>query len=214
LGSFELADGVVFMKPTPPTELRLGDSLVSKQQPILPDTSGAPDYIFVDSIRIGVIERAGQFAIRVWDPQNPVRLNFAGCTWFDPKPKWRNQARIETYNEPKTILIDDIVGIQRPVEMHGALAFEVDEVTHRLDAERLEDNSFNIIFKDKTAGITTYSAGRYLITEIAEGDHVMIDFNVAYNPPCAFTAFATCPLPPPQNVLPIAIEAGEKLETR
>jgi uncharacterized protein (DUF1684 family) len=95
--------------------------------------------------------------------------------------------------------------------MHAALAFLLDGKEFRLDAERQDDNSFDIIFKDLTAGKTTYNAGRYLTTEIAKGDHVVIDFNVAYNPPCAFTEFATCPLPLPQNILPVAIEAGEKV---
>jgi hypothetical protein len=120
-------------------------------------------------------------------------------------------AKIEAYPEPREFLIDDIVGIQRPVKMDAALVFEIGGKKYRLDAERQEDNSYDIIFKDQTAGKTTYGAGRYLTTEVAEGNTVVIDFNVAYNPPCAFTEFATCPLPLPQNILPIAIEAGEKI---
>ena len=111
----------------------------------------------------------------------------------------------------KTSTLRCIVGIQRPVTMHAALAFSLDGKEYRLDAERQDDNSYDLIFKDQTAGKTTYGAGRYLTTEVAEGNDVVIDFNVAYNPPCAFTEFATCPLPLPQNIVPMAIEAGEKI---
>jgi hypothetical protein len=107
-------------------------------------------------------------------------------------------------------MIEDIIGISRPAEMHAALSFKVNGSANRLDAELLEDGSYDLIFKDSTAGNGTYPAGRYLTTEVAEGGKVLIDFNYAYNPPCAFTEFATCPLPLPQNVLPFAVEAGEK----
>ena len=212
VGIFNLHDGQVSITKSPTVSMRINaEPLGDSAAPLKVDTSGEADYLFVDGIRMGVIERAGHLAIRVWDPQNPVRRDFPGCVWYEPDATYRVSAKIEPYPEPREFMIDDIVGIQRPVKMHAALAFELAGKQYRLDGDHQEDNSYDLIFKDLTAGKTTYGAGRYLTTEVAEGDQVVIDFNVAYNPPCAFTEFATCPLPLPQNILPVAIEAGEKV---
>jgi uncharacterized protein (DUF1684 family) len=214
-GVFMLHNGQVKLTPAKDATIRIRDvELKVASEPLNVDTSGEGDFIFIDTIRIIVIERAGKLAVRVWDPQSPVRKDFSGCIWYEPDARYRVTAKIETYPEPLQFMIDDIVGIQRPATMHAALAFALDGKEYRLDADRQEDNSYDIIFKDLTAGKTTYGAGRYLTTEIAEGDQVVIDFNVAYNPPCAFTEFATCPLPLPQNILPVAIEAGEKVRIK
>lgn len=216
-GAFTLNDGIVTLTPAVDANIHIGESPLTETSASLKvDTSGNPDYIFLgdpsasERIRMMVIERAGNMAVRVWDPLSRVRRDFAGCIWYEPTERFRVNAKIETYPQPREFMIDDIVGIQRPVKMHAALAFTIDGTEYRLDGERQEDGSYDLIFKDLTASKTTYGAGRYLTTEIAEGDTVVIDFNVAYNPPCAFTAFATCPLPLPQNILPVAIEAGEK----
>src|SRR3989304_1067855 len=211
-GVFTLVDGHVTVTKSPEVTMRINNyELGNAATALKVDTSGDPDYLFIEDIRMVVIERAGNLALRIWDPQSPVRGNFKGCVWYDPDARFRVKAKIESYPEPRQFMIDDIVGIQRPGTMHAALAFTLDGNEYRLEAERQDDNSYDIIFKDLTAGKTTYGAGRYLTTEIAEGDEVVIDFNIAYNPPCAFTEFATCPLPPPQNILPVAIEAGEKI---
>lgn len=213
-GVFELKDGQVRVTPAAGVSIRIREELSGTSEPLRFDTSGEGDYLFIDEIRFMVIERAGKLAIRVWDPQSTVRRDFGGCIWFEPDARYRMSAKIEPYPEPREFMIDDVVGIQRPVKMHAALAFELDGKEYRLDAERQEDDSYDIIFKDLTAGKTTYGAGRYLTTDVAEGDRLVIDFNVAYNPPCAFTEFATCPLPLPQNILPVAIEAGEKIRKK
>ncbi len=211
-GVFTLQDGHVSIKKSPDVSIRMNkDELGNVPAALKFDTSGEGDYLFIGDIRFMVIERAGNLAIRVWDPQSSVRRDFADCIWYEPDARYRVTAKIEPYPEPREFLIDDIVGIQRPAFMHAALAFQLDGKEYRLDAERQDDNSYDIIFKDLTAGKTTYGAGRYLTTDVAEGDQVVIDFNVAYNPPGAFTQFATCPLPLPQNILPVAIEAGEKV---
>jgi uncharacterized protein (DUF1684 family) len=212
VGVFNLRDGHVSIAKFPDVSIRINaDQLGDAPAGLKVDTSGEADYLFIDDIRMEVIERAGNLAIRVRDPKSPVRRDFAGCVWYEPDAKYRVTAKIEPFPEPREFMIDDIVGIQRPVKMHAALVFELDGTEYRLDGERQEDNSYDLIFKDLTASKTTYGAGRYLTTEVAEGEQVVIDFNVAYNPPCAFTEFATCPLPLPQNILPVAIEAGEKV---
>lgn len=207
VGAFRLKGDEVTLVSKTPLRMNGSELLTAALQP---DTIGKPDYVFVGDIRVGVIERAGRLAIRIWDPQSPVRRDFKGCVWFPPDLRYRVTAKVDIYPEPRQFMIDDIVGIRRPVLMHAALSFELSEQNYRLDSEWLDDGSYDLIFKDATAGLSTYGAGRYLTTEVANGDQVVIDFNKAYYPPCAFTAFATCPLPLPQNVLPAAIEAGER----
>jgi uncharacterized protein len=211
-GVFTLSNGKVTASAAADVSIRMNDGdLPTAGAELRSDASGEPDFLFIGDIRIVVIERGGQLAIRIWDPQRESRRNFAGCKWFAPNEKYRVTANVETYPEPKKVIVDDIVGIKRPGLMHALLAFEVDGKLYRLEAERLEDNTYDLIFKDGTAGKNTYGAGRYLTTEIAEGDQVVIDFNKAYNPPCAFTEFATCPLPQQQNILDVAIGAGEQI---
>ncbi|MEX2160856.1 MAG: DUF1684 domain-containing protein [Anaerolineales bacterium] len=210
-GAFTLRGGQVTVTPAAGIRMTLNDAVLTGPSQILKvDSSGETDFIFIHDLRMRVIERAGKLGIRLWDPQSPVRRDFPGCIWYPPDASYRVAARVEPYAEPRHFTVEDSTGNLRPVTMHAALAFKLDGAEYRLDAERKDDGAFDIVFKDATAGRTTYGAGRFVDSEVPVGDQVVIDFNVAYNPPCAFTEFATCPLPVPQNILPVAIEAGEK----
>jgi uncharacterized protein (DUF1684 family) len=103
------------------------------------------------------------------------------------------------------------VGLMVPMENPGYVEFEIDGKTQRLEAFADEDNSLWLIFKDQSNGKTTYDAGRFLVAPINDDGTVDLDFNRIYNPPCAFTVFATCPLPPKENILNVALESGEQL---
>ncbi len=174
------------------------------------DHSEKPDYLSIDDIRLLVIKRGDLLAIRAWDPQHANRQHFGGRVWWPVVSAARVTAHIERYEPPKAVMIDDVVGIQQPGSMDAALHFEWRGHPCSLDAELLEDGSYDLLFKDATAGKGSYPAGRFLTTEVAQGDQVVMDFNKAYSPPCAFTDFATCPLPQPQNILGVKIEAGER----
>ncbi len=203
--------GAVELDPAPGAAWRLAEQPLTGRSPALrADSSGQPDLLYLDDLRLILIERAGRLAARLWDPQHPTRLSFPGCIWYPPVPELRLQARLEAYQPPKAVQVAQITGGEHTVQMHAALAFEIDGQTHRLDAERLPDGRYYLMFKDSTAGKSTYGAGRFLTSEQPAGDTVILDFNYAYSPPCAFTEFATCPLPVPQNILPIPIEAGEQ----
>jgi hypothetical protein len=212
LGSLVLKDGKVSMELESGAELRLNDNEIPSADRLLQaDVSGKPDFLFANDIRMMLVERAGQLALRVWEPQHPNRANFLGRQWFDITETFRVQANIESYDPPKSVVVDDILGFQQEGEMHASLHFDFNGQKHRLDAEKLDTGAYYIIFKDSTAHKESYPSGRYLVTEVAKDDHsVVIDFNRAYNPPCAFTEHATCPLPRPENILDVAIEAGEK----
>jgi hypothetical protein len=211
LGSIELIDDKVTLHAAADANIRLNkDETLSAARVLRADASGRPDFLFVDNIRFMLIQRGDQLAIRVWDPHHANRANFSGRKWFELDENFRVKARIEAYDPPKQVMVDDIIGTQHEGEMQAALVFEIGGEEQRLDAELLESGAYYIIMKDKTAGENSYPSGRYLVTEVAEGGHVVIDFNRAYNPPCAFTEHATCPLPRPENVLEVAILAGEQ----
>jgi hypothetical protein len=174
------------------------------------DHSETPDFLIVGDLRFLIIERGGQLALRVWWAQHPNRLNFGGREWYAVDPHFRLTARIERYDPPREVLIDDMLGNQNDSVMHARLLMALDGRDVALDAQQIPDGRYYMVFKDATAGKTTYPAARFLYSEPPDGDQVVVDFNKAYSPPCAFTAFATCPLPIPENILPVEIAAGER----
>jgi uncharacterized protein (DUF1684 family) len=159
------------------------------------------------------IHRVGdKFGVRVKDPDSPRRKNFKGLQYFPIDPKYRVEARFEPYNPPKHIAMPNVSGITTDEISPGALVFTLEGREFRIDPI-LEQGTkdYFIIIRDQTSGRETYGGARYLYASPAGADgKTVIDFNKAYNPPCAFTPYATCSLPPPQNRLPIRIEAGEK----
>ncbi|HET8796298.1 MAG TPA: DUF1684 domain-containing protein [Thermoanaerobaculia bacterium] len=171
-----------------------------------------PTIVQMGSVRFNVIERGPKFALRVKDANAGTRIHFQGLEYYPIDPKWRVEARFEPYAPVKKIPITDVTGTTSESISPGALVFTLDGQEYRLDPvlEEGSDELF-IIFRDATSRDTTYPAGRYLYAKKPGADgKVIVDFNRAYNPPCAFTPFATCPLPPLQNRIPIRVEAGEK----
>jgi uncharacterized protein (DUF1684 family) len=171
-----------------------------------------PTVVQMGTVRFQVIKRGERYGLRVKDSQAPTRTQFAGLDYYPTDAKWRVEARFEPYNPPKKIPITDVTGMTSDNISPGALVFTLEGKEYRIDPV-LEDGTDElfIIFKDATSRDETYQAGRYLYAPKPGADgKTVVDFNKAYNPPCTFTPFATCPLPPPQNRLPIRIEAGEK----
>jgi uncharacterized protein (DUF1684 family) len=177
------------------------------------DNGSKPDIVSIGDLSMFVVrrtDRAGtRFALRVRDSNSTARQTFKGCTWFPVKPAYRIEARFITYDSPKTVEIQNILG---GLEKHTALGyaeFRLGKETFRLEAEQ-EGNKLFFNFRDQTSGKATYPAGRFLYADLPHNGVVTLDFNKAENPPCAFTSFATCPLPPRTNWLKVGIEAGEK----
>ncbi|HVR42652.1 MAG TPA: DUF1684 domain-containing protein [Thermoanaerobaculia bacterium] len=211
VGTLTLREGTVTLSAPAEAGLRVGGEPVGSIE-MAPDVSGSPTIAEIGAVQFLVIERGGKIGVRVRDREHPARTSFAGLDYFPIDPKWRVEARLEPYDPPKQIPILNIIGIVEPAPSPGALVFTVDGREHRLDpiAEEGSDELF-VIFADRTSGRETYPAGRYLYAERPGPDGTTIlDFNRSYSPPCAFTEFATCPLPPRQNRLAVRVEAGEK----
>jgi uncharacterized protein (DUF1684 family) len=180
-------------------------------QALRSDAAGEQTLLTLGSLSFYVIQRGDRLGVRVKDSQSDARKNFHGIDDYPIDPSWRVDARLEPYDPPKSIAVPTVLGTGEPAECPGALVFQIGGKTYRLDAvlEKGETDLF-VIFADRTNGGETYGAGRFLYASPPVDGHTTLDFNKAYNPPCAFTPYATCPLPPPQNRLPIRVAAGEK----
>lgn len=168
----------------------------------------------VDIVRLGrvnffVIKRGDEYFIRVKDNDSPLRREFTGLKWFPIDSSWNLTAKFTAYDQPKTILFDSQNGVRQPMESPGFVSFSRDGKDYRLDPV-IEGDRLFFIFRDATSGKSTYGAARFLYAAPAKDGTVMLDFNKTINPPCAFTPYATCPLPPPRNRLTLAVTAGEK----
>jgi uncharacterized protein (DUF1684 family) len=198
-------------------EARPDSGITSEGKPVTsldlqPDTSGKPTVLKLGTLTFHVIKRGERLGVRVKDSASPERTNFRGLEYFPANERWRVEARFEPHNPPKTIPIMNVLGMEEDTPSPGSLVFDLNGQTYRLDALTEEgEEQFFIIFADQTSGRETYGAGRYLYAGPPDSTgRLLIDFNKAYSPPCAFTKYATCPLPPEQNKLPLRVEAGEK----
>jgi uncharacterized protein (DUF1684 family) len=193
--------------------MTIADKPVTAPTVLLNDAEkDGPTVVKMGTVRFQVIKRGERIGLRVKDAEARTRTHFEGLDYYPTDPKWRVEARYEPYKPEKKIPIVDVTGATADSIAPGALVFTVDGQEYRIDPviEEGTDDLF-IIFKDATSRDETYQAGRYLYaTKPGPDGKTIVDFNKAYNPPCSFTPFATCPLPPPQNRLPMRIEAGEK----
>lgn len=179
---------------------------------LVSDAHETPTRLNVAGLTFWMLDRGERMGVRVRDPDSAARREFGGLTCFPYDVRWRVEGRFEPYLEPKITRVQDVTGGVQEMRAVGDLVFERRGVVHRLQAveEPGEDDLF-VIFRDRTAGESTYGSGRYLyVARPTSGDRVILDFNRAYTPPCGFTPYATCPLPPRQNWLPISIRAGER----
>ena len=207
-------EGRWLLAPAPGVEARVDGAELANEMPILSrdnDAAARAPTVEAGRIRFVLIERAGRVGIRVWDTQAPTRVDFPGIEMFPADPDWQVEARWQAHEPLRTIDIATVIGTVEPMPNPGAAVFERDGHEFRLEAlrEHGSDELF-FIFADRTSGATTYGAGRYLYTPLPAGAAVTLDFNRAFNPPCAFSSFATCPLPPPENRLDLRVTAGEK----
>jgi uncharacterized protein (DUF1684 family) len=198
-------------RPAPGAGVEVDGKPAAAETPLRSDADGGPTVVSASGVSFYPISRQGRLAIRVKDPESEARRAFRGLTYFPVDPSWRLEARVEANASPKPVTVPNVLGAETSEPSPGTLVFERGGKTYRLTPVLEEGESdWFVIFGDATNGKDTYGAGRFLYVAPAKGGRTVIDFNKAYNPPCVFTDYATCPLPPPQNRLPIRVEAGEK----
>jgi uncharacterized protein (DUF1684 family) len=158
-----------------------------------------------------VIKRGDRFALRVKHADAPTRTGFTGLDYWPVDAGWKVQGKYVAHEPGRTMDVASIIGTIEPADNPGLVEFQRDGQTYRIEAIDEGDGRLFLVFADRTNGHGSYGAGRFLYAEKPDASgKVVIDFNQSYNPPCAFTAFATCPLPPPENRIDVAITAGEK----
>ncbi len=213
VGSIFLDKNTLRFEARKGVEVKYKDSAVTAIN-LQSDEQGDPTILRHGVVSFYVIKRGDDLAVRVKDNENPARMNFKGLEYFPVDPKWRFEALFEPYHPPKILEIPDAVGKIERDSCPGVLSFVYDGKKCSIDVvvEQGSENQFFIMLGDETNGKETYAVGRQLYTNLPDStNHVVLDFNKAYNWPCVFTAFATCPIPPKQNRLPFRVEAGEKM---
>jgi len=211
IGSLFLQDSTITIKVLPDITV-FNDEQPVQEITLKDDHSEETTILSLDSLRWYIIKRTKGYAIRLRDLNAELLKTFNGIESFPVKVDWRIEAKFEKYDPPKKIIIPDIVGTADEENSPGAVVFTKDNQTYRMDALDAGGNRIWFIFADETSGKETYGAGRFLYTDKPDSNGIVIlDFNKAYNPPCVFTRFATCPLPPKDNYLKLRITSGEKM---
>lgn len=210
-GTFTLRDGRVELAAGAGDGMTIGGEPVERRL-LASDASGAPDLVALGAGRwVALLARGDRFALRVWDAASPRRRSFRGIDTFPFDPAWRIEARWEAWPAPRAVDVQDVTGAVATRLVPGRTLFTVGGMDLSLqptaDGDRLA-----FVFRDATAGRETYGAGRFLSADAPRAGAVVLDFNRAFHPPCAFTPFATCPLPRPENVLPVRVTAGERFD--
>jgi len=164
-------------------------------------------------LTLWVHQSGDRYALRMRDPQSALRRDFHGLTWFPIDESYRVTAKFVTYDKPKEVPIQNLAGDSLQLPISGYAEFNFKGQDFRLEgsftpADHPDGVSF--IIRDLTAGKETYAASRFLDADLPKDGAIVLDFNEAYNPPCAYNPYTTCPLPPPANRMRVRIEAGEK----
>ena len=202
---------IVTLVPVQNTGMRV-NGVEATEQILQDDMAGqTPDYVELGDLTFVVIKRGELYGIRLWDRGHPQRTNFAGRRWFPIREDMCVVGHFMPHEPPRPIEITNILGDIEEMQAAGRVEFELAGQQHSLEALSSKGEQLFIIMRDASSGQATYAMGRFLMSAAPQAGLVTLDFNRAYNPPCAFTTFATCPMPPRENHLLIAIEAGERM---
>ena len=213
IGSFSLLNNNIEFTPKQGVQIKVDDMVIEKSLPVYMDTQENTTVFTIDSFLFYVIER-GKPALRIKDSTAQDLKDFTGIDYFALSEDFLVEAQFIPYEPVKEIEIINVLGLLSKETALGKLSFEIKGKNYKLDVMDGGDE-FYIIFADKTSGRTTYGPGRFLYVDKPNANNITtINFHKAYNPPCAFSDYSTCPLPPPQNRIPVFIEAGEKKYNR
>jgi uncharacterized protein (DUF1684 family) len=197
--------------PGTSTQLRINDQPPSEMD-LLTDENGKPSVLRVGSLSLTPIRRGERVGLRIRDKESEGRLHFSGLNYFPIDPSWRIAARWVPFEKPRMLSITNVIGQTHEEPCPGKAVFEREGKTYELfPTEEDDGKELFFVLRDKTSGKETYGASRFLYAKAAANGIVILDFNMLYNPPCAFTDFATCPLPIPENrLMDLPIHAGER----
>ncbi|HEV2805304.1 MAG TPA: DUF1684 domain-containing protein [Chthoniobacterales bacterium] len=209
-GEIEFKNGAATLKVENGVEAQADGKSIAAPVALVSDENGKPTEIRTGTQTFFLIKREERTGIRLKDSNSEARRNFQGMHWFPADESYKVVARFEPFAEPKEISVPNVLGGKFKMKSPGALKFSLKGKEYALQPVDEGDGTLFIIFRDKSSENETYKSGRFLYADKPVNGEVVLDFNKAENPPCAFTAYATCPLPPPGNSLDVEIKAGEK----
>ncbi len=206
-GIFQYKNGMITLRAADGANIACNGEPV-RNRILRADIEEKPDFLELGSMILVAIKRGNNCLIRVWDREHPTHTEFTGLNHYPVNPAFRITARFIPYDPPRILKIRDVIGEEYDVEFPGFVVFNLGGRECRLETEKSDEGLF-INFYDPTNGNGSYPGGRFLDVDPPNDREVVLDFNKSRNPPCAYTDYATCPLPPSQNRLPIRIPAGE-----
>jgi len=211
LGAITLKDGKATIDIDPKSAATVDGKTVASAE-LLDDSHEKPTTVAFGTASFYLIDRNGKKALRVKDSEAKTRKQFKGIDSFAIDPGWRVEAKFEEFKPAHTLEIPTVLGTVDKMTVPGKVTFTRDGKSYSLlpVLEAPDAKEFWFIFADRTSGKETYGAARFLYADLPKDGKLTIDFNKAYNPPCAFTPYATCPLAPPENRLDLRVTAGEK----
>jgi len=214
-GTFVLEKGRVRVEVGAGVPVTLGGKPVTRAELRSDAGSDAPDVLSLGALTMQIIDRGGRLGVRVKDMKSAARASFKGLQYFPIDPRYRVVATFRPNAKPVTLKVPNVLGMVESMPSPGMAEFTIpglpsDKPLMLHAVLEPGEKQLFFIFRDQTAGKTTYGAGRFLYADPPVDGKIVLDFNRAYSPPCAFTAYATCPMPMEQNKLRVAIEAGEK----
>jgi len=225
VGMLTVASGKVIFKPAllkpaimVAAEAGSSGAPLTHEIELHPDVDANYTRMILGRVNFFIIKREDKFGVRMKDNDSAARREFAGKKWYPVDPSWRVEAQYVPYDKPRELTFETIAGVKEKDQTPGYVRFTREAKEYRMDAV-VEDNELWFIMRDATSGKSTYAAARFLYTDLPktglkQAGPVVLDFNKAENPPCVFTPYATCPLPPPQNRLTLAVTAGEQMYGR
>jgi uncharacterized protein len=209
-GEIEFKEGKAVLKVEKGVEAQIDGKSVSAAVDLVSDEKGKPTEIRTGTQTFFLIKREERYGIRLKDSNSGARRNFKGLHWFPVDENYKVTARLEAWPAPKELSVPNVLGGNFKMKSPGVLKFSLNGKEYSLQPVLEDDETLFIIFSDGSNRNETYKSGRFLYAEKPLNGEAILDFNKAENPPCAFTPYATCPLPPAGNGLEIEIKAGEK----
>jgi uncharacterized protein len=211
VGTFVMDGGHVSVRLESGIQVRTLDGKPFQGGQIKSDGGGPPDRLVLGDVQVWVHESGERQAIRIRDKHNSLRTTFAGMRWYPVDPTYRIEATFVAYDKPKELKVPNLLGDIDTMTAPGQVTFMMNGQEQTM-VSVTDDDELWFIFRDLTSGKTTYPAARFLYAPLPKDGKVVLDFNRAENPPCAFNSHATCPLPPRENRLNVRVEAGEQYQ--
>lgn len=210
IGRFVLDAERVSFEPLPGASVVLNNKAVTGRVPLQDDSVRDADELAIGDVRLVVHVTGDERAVRVRDPNGPLARDFRGFAWFPIDPQYRVTGRLIRDAHPQVFKVLNTYGDVDEYDSEGVVEFQLSGQTLRLRPFTTRPNRFYFVFRDASSGKETYETARFLYSDLRGDATTVLDFNMAYNPPCAFNPYTTCPIPLRENRLPVKVLAGEK----